>query len=247
MAGTHCSGQLACASRAWLHRRPCGQHGKIYFTDSSQRFAPSRWGSTQEAALLDVLEQSATGRVLEYDPATAAVRIVAQGLSLANGIALSSDGQSLFVAESGRYRVWKIATAAAQLDVASHSAQAQVVLDNLPGFPDNLTRGSDGKIWLGLAGQRNELDAMAGRPFMRQLVLRVPRILWSAPKPYGHVIAFTEDGKVVADLQDPTGNSATATELTETADRLYIHNVDGKSLGWLARQAPSDPAHQARP
>jgi sugar lactone lactonase YvrE len=209
--------------------------GKIYFTDSSMRFAPAQWGSTLEAATLDVLEQSATGRVLEYDPATKAVRVVAQGLSLANGIALSSDEHSVFVSESGRYRVWRIAAAAEQLDVAHQSAQAKVLFDNLPGYPDNLTRGLDGKIWLGFGGQRNDLDAMAERPFLRRVVLRIPRFLWKPPKPYGHVMAFTEDGKVVADLQDPTGDSPITTGLTETAERLYIHNVNGKGLGWLAR------------
>lgn len=208
--------------------------GKIYFSDSSTRLAPAQWGGTMEAAMLDVIEQSSTGRVLEYDPGTGMTRVVVQGLSLANGVVLSSDEQTLYVAESGRYRVWKIAVAADKLDMAKPSPEAQVVLDNLPGYPDNLTRGQYGKIWLGLAGQRNDLDAMAERPFMRELALRVPRVLWPVAKPFGHVMAFTEDGKVVADLQDRSGASLTTTGVTETPDRLYIHNVNGESLRWLA-------------
>lgn len=210
-------------------------NGKIYVTDSSMRFRPKRSGSTMWAATLDVLEQSATGRVLEFDPATRALRVVARGLSLANGIALSADEQALFVSESGRYRVWRIAAAAEQLDVARGSPQARVVLDNLPGYPDNLTRGLDGKIWLGLAGQRNELDALAGRPFLRKLMLRIPRAFWPLPRPYGHVLAFTEDGGIVADLQDPGGASPVTTGATETPGRLYIHNVNGSRLAWLPR------------
>jgi sugar lactone lactonase YvrE len=209
--------------------------GKIYFSDSSTRFVPAERGGTVEAALLDVLEQSATGRVLEFDPATRATRIVAKGLSLANGVLLSEDQHALLVAESGRYRVWRIPVDADGIDVARQGSGAQVVLDNLPGFPDNLTRGLDGKIWLGLAGQRNELDALAERPFLREVVLRIPRGLWAMPKPFGHVIAFTEDGQVVADLQDPIGASAQITGVTETPGRLYLQNVDGRSLGWLAR------------
>jgi sugar lactone lactonase YvrE len=113
----------------------------------------------------------------------------------------------------------------------------RILLDNLPGYPDNLTRGLDGKLWLGLAGQRNALDAMAQHPALRKMVLRVPRLFWAPPKPYGHVFAFSEDGKVLADLQDPGGASPATTGVTETAGRLYIHNVDGKSLGWLGPQA----------
>ena len=79
--------------------------GKIYLCDAFARFAPAIWGGTFEASVLDILEQSATGRVLEYDPATRSTRIVAKGLSFANGVALSADGKILFVAEIGRYRV----------------------------------------------------------------------------------------------------------------------------------------------
>jgi len=80
--------------------------GTAYFTDASTRFAPAEWGGTYQASLLDIIEQSASGRVLAYDPATASTRVVARGLSFANGIALSADGQALFVAETGRYRIW---------------------------------------------------------------------------------------------------------------------------------------------
>ena len=209
--------------------------GKIYFTDASMRFSPAQWGSTLEAATLDVLEQAATGRVLEYDPTTKAVRVVARGSSFANGIALSGNEQSLIVCESGRYRLWKIAIGAEQLDVAIPSAQAAVFFDNLPGYPDNLMRGLDGKIWLGFGGARNDLDAMAQWPSLRRLVLRIPRVLWSQPKPYGHVMAFTDDGKVVADLQDPSGKSTLTTGATETQERLYLQNANGRGLGWIAR------------
>ena len=209
--------------------------GKIYISDASARFGAARPGGTVEAAMLDVMEQSATGRVLEYDPATAATRVVARGLSFANGLVLSADQRHLFVAESGRYRVWKIARDADRLDLARPSPQAAILIDNLPGYPDNLTRGSGGKLWLGLAGQRNDLDAMAGRPYLRELALRIPRFLWAMPKPYGHVIALGEDGKVQGDWQDPGGASPLTTGVTETADRLYIHNADAGSLGWLAK------------
>ena len=214
-------------------------NGLIYFTDASKRFAPADWGGTFEASVLDILEQSSTGRVLAYDPATKATRIVAKGLSFANGLALSQDQQTLFVNETGKYRVWKIAAQADNLDVlqtAGKSPQASVLFDNLPGYPDNLMRGLDGKIWLGFAKPRNPtIDNLAGKPFMRQLTLRLPRVLWPIPQAYGHVMAFTEDGNVVADLQDPTGQYPETTGVTETPERLYIQSLHAKGLGWLAK------------
>jgi sugar lactone lactonase YvrE len=212
------------------------RNGKIYFSDASRRFAPARWGGTFEAAVLDILEQAATSRILEFDPATRSTRVVVKGLSFANGVALSDDEQALFVAETGRYRVWKVAVAAQDLAAGSGSPQATVLLDNLPGYPDNLMRGADGRIWLGFSGPRSEkVDAMAAKPFLRELTLRLPRALWPLPKPYGHVIAFDESGRVVADLQDPSGAYPQTTGVTETPDRLYIQNLHLGVLGWLKR------------
>jgi len=215
--------------------------GKMYLSDASARFAPKDWGGTFEASVLDILEQAATGRILEYDPATQTTRVVAKGISFANGVALSQDEQSLFVNETGKYRVWKIAVTAKQLDLGTlatkPSPQASVLLDNLPGYPDNLMRGLNGKIWLGLAKPRNPtIDKLAQKPWLRSLTLRLPRALWPIPKAYGHVMAFTEDGKVVADLQDPSGAYPETTAITETPDRLYVQSLHAHGLGWLANK-----------
>ena len=213
------------------------RNGKIYLSDASTRFAPARWGGTFEASVLDIIEQSSTGRILEYDPATRSTRVVAKGLSFANGVALSQDEKDLFVAETGKYRVWKIPTEARELDIAQGGAQARVLLDNLPGYPDNLMRGTDGKIWMGLTKPRSPVvDGMAEKPFLRAMTLRLPRALWPVPKAYGHVMAFTEDGKIVADLQDPSGAYPETTAVTETADRLYVQSLHAKGLGWLGKK-----------
>jgi len=195
--------------------------GRIYLSDASTRFAPKDWGGTFEASVLDILEQSSTGRILEYDPANKTTRVVVKGLSFANGVALSRDEQTLFVNETGKYRVWKISVNARDLDITTPNDQAKPLFDNLPGYPDNLMRGLDGKIWLGFAKPRNPtIDKLAAKPFMRKLTLRLPRAMWPIPKAYGHVMAFTEDGRVVADLQDPSGAYPETTAVTETADRL---------------------------
>lgn len=210
--------------------------GTIYFTDASTRFAPAEWGGTYEASVLDILEQSATGRVLAHDPATNSTRVVARGLSFANGIALSSDGRTLFVTETGRYRIWKIDGRARDLDVQGGSPRATTLIDNLPGFPDNLMRGRDGRIWVGLFRPRNPAaDGLAQRPFLRKMLLRLPRSLLPLGHPYGHVFAFDEDGRVTEDLQDPGGAYPETTGATETADRLYIHSLHARTIGWVPR------------
>jgi len=201
--------------------------GKIYFSDVSTRFAPADWGGTFEASILDIIEQSCTGRILAYDPATEDTRIVAKGLSFANGVALSRDEQVLFVNETGKYRVWKIAVAADNLDVRQGSPLVTVLLDNLPGYPDNLMRGLDGRIWLGYVKPRNPtVDKLADKPFLRKITLRLPRALWPVPRPYGHVDAFTEDGRILDDLKP---ESIYFTEQSGTRGAIAVIDVADSS------------------
>lgn len=214
------------------------RNGKVYFTDASRHFGAKAFGGTFEASVLDVVEHSPSGRVLEYDPATQATRVLLTDLSFANGIALSADEQSLFVNETGSYRVWKLAVDARNVSALQPTPQARVLIDGLPGHPDNLMRGMDGRIWCGLVKPRAAFsDDNAQRPWMRSLALRLPRALWPVPPNYGHVFAFDESGKVVADLQDPKGAYPSTTAITEAPDRLYVQSLHAKDLGWLDKKA----------
>jgi sugar lactone lactonase YvrE len=209
--------------------------GRMYFTDATRRFAAATYG-TFEGSVLDILEHSCTGRVLEYDPATSTTSLVIGGLCFPNGVALSRDGRHLFVVETGEYRIWKQEAAARGLDsrsvLAAGDPRARVIASNLPGFPDNLTRGADGRLWTGLTKPRSDtIDAMAPRPWLRAMTLRLPRALWPVPPAYGHIIAFDEDGRVVADLQDRTGRLPETSGVTEHGGRLYVHSLHAPALG----------------
>jgi len=219
--------------------------GRIYFTDASRRFGPRQWGGTFNASVLDIIEHAATGRVLVYDPATQKTQVVIDGLSFANGLALAGDERALFVAETGEYRVWKVDVDARGLSAKAGASgasgangvkQARILIANLPGYPDNLMRGMNGRIWLGLAKPRGAaVDNLADKPFLRKMTLRLPKFLWPVPPAYGHVIGFDEEGKIVADLQDPSGKYPETTGVAETADRLYIQSLHAHSLGWLPK------------
>lgn len=210
------------------------KNGKVYFTDASRRFGAKAWGGTFNASVLDVIEHSSTGRVLEYDPLTKITRTLLSDLCFANGIALSDDEQHVFVNETGAYRIWKLAVNAKELSAKSPGTDAQVLFDNLPGHPDNLMRGENGRIWVGLVKPRGAfIDNNAGKPWMRSLALRLPKALWPVPPAYGHVFAFDESGKVLTDLQDPSGAYPETTAITESGDRLYVQSLHAKTLGWM--------------
>ena len=121
-----------------------------------------------------------------------------------------------------------------------------MLLDNLPGYPDNLLRGLDGKIWAGLFKPRNpNVDNDGGQAFHAQAhPASAAGRYGRCPRPTGTSFAFTEDGKVVADLQDHAGAYPETTSVTETPDRLYIQSLHGKTLAWMPR--PSNQASQLK-
>ena len=209
--------------------------GRMYFTDATRRFSPAQLG-TFDAALLDVLEHSCTGRVLVHEPATGHTAVLIDGLCFPNGVALSGDERHVFIAETGEYRLWKVDASARGLEAKglamAADPRARIIAANLPGFPDNLTRSADGRLWTGLTKPRSStVDGMAGRPALRALTLRLPKSLWPVPPAYGHVIAFDEEGQVVADLQDPAGRIAETSGVTEHDGRLYVHSLHAGAFG----------------
>jgi len=219
--------------------------GLMYFTDATRRFSPAELG-TFDAALLDVLEHSCTGRVLVHEPGTGRTSIVIDGLCFPNGVALSGDERHLFIAETGEYRIWKVESSARGLEASELAAaadgRARVITANLPGFPDNLMRSADGRLWTGLTKPRSStVDGMAGRPALRALTLRLPKSLWPVPPAYGHVIAFDEEGQVVADLQDPSGRIAETSGVTEHGGRLYVHSLHAGAFGVIDASAGLAP------
>jgi len=229
--------------------------GRMYFTDATRRFSPAELG-TFDAALLDVLEHSCTGRVLVHEPASGRTSVLMQNLCFPNGVALSGGEQHLFIAETGEYRIWKVAVTGRNLDArtlaATGDARARVIAANLPGFPDNLTRSADGRLWTGLTKPRSAvIDGMSGRPWLRAVTLRLPSSLWPIPPAYGHVIAFDEEGRVLTDLQDPSGRIAETSGLTEHGGRLYVHSLHAGAFGVIdaaaAKLAPPDSPEGLEP
>ncbi len=216
--------------------------GRLLFTDASQRVSPRKHG-TFDAALLDIMEHACTGRVLRHDPVSGRTDLVMGGLCFPNGVALSRDGRHLFVAETGEYRIWKVDAGALGLDARASSgapgrADARLIATSLPGFPDNLSRGENGRIWVGLTKPRSAMiDALAGFPFLRKLTLRLPRVLWPVPRNHSHVIAYDEDGRVLADLQDPAGGLGETSGATEYHGRLYVQSLSAGSFGILEAAA----------
>ena len=210
-------------------------NGKVYFTDSTQRFGARAFNSTYKASLADILEHGSTGRLLEFDPSTGMTRVILRGLSFANGVAADPAGEFLLVNETAAYRVWRYEL------LGPHAGTAKVVIDNLPGFPDNITAGQQGRFWLGFASPRLPIvDKLADKPFIRKMVERLPAFLRPGAKHYGHVLAISGKGRVLANLQDPDAAYPMTTGVFETNDYLYVSSLVAPHLARLDKTAVAE-------
>ena len=211
-------------------------NGTIYVTDSSSAFPPAKYdGSSSKAAANEGMMHSCTGRVIAYHPDSGEAAVIADGFAFANGLGLSADEKTLFVSETYAYAIQKI-----DLDTGTVSP----FLSNLPGFPDNITKGQDGRFWVGFNGERSAtLDAISDRPFLRKLVWLYNKLTAaneSAAIGYCHVFAFTEDGTVVESLQSAANGYYRSTGTAETPERLYLSSInDTGTLAYIDRVLPT--------
>jgi sugar lactone lactonase YvrE len=162
--------------------------GTIYFSDSTRDFGIEDWKA-------DLLAHSRTGRLLCRRP-SGEVDVLLEGLAFANGVALASDESFVAVAETGAYAVQRLWL------TGGRAGKAEPLVDNLPGFPDNIATGSDGLIWVTLASPRDRvLDFLLPRhPVLRRIAWRLPDRLQPSPKRTVRVQAYDRDGTLVHDL-----------------------------------------------
>ena len=208
-----------------------GKDGVIYFTEASRKFGARRFRDTMEATLYDVMEHGGHGRVLAYDPATGAAEVLLDNLAYANGIAISPQNDFLLIVEMNEYRVLK------HWLTGPDQGRTEVLLDNLPGFGDNLKSGLDGRYWLGFAAPRKAVvDHLSDRPWLRKVIMRLPKFLRPAADVSSHVIAFNEHGDVLMNLQDPEARYPTLTGVLETRGSLYLTTLYGHVLPVVDKQ-----------
>ena len=204
--------------------------GKIYFSDASTKFHAKEWGGPYEAARLDLMEHGGHGRLLVYDPATGVAKTLLDGLNFANGVAVSHDQNFVLVNDMGEYRVIRCWIAGPK------KGTSEILIGSLPSFPDNISTGHEGRFWVAFVSPRNPLmDKLADKPFMRKVIWRMPNFMRPKAVAYGHIIAVDDNGKVLADFQDPDGSYPINTGVTETKDYIYVGSLVAPVLGRLKK------------
>jgi len=196
-----------------------GRDGTIWFTDSSARFGLDDYRA-------DIFEHSGTGRLLRRDP-DGSTHTLATGLQFANGVALAADESAVFYAETGGYRLNR------RWLTGDRAGETEVVLDNLPGFPDNLSIGDDGLLWMAMASPRQRLvDTLApAPPAVRRAVWAVPEALQPHPRLGPWVMGVDPgSGAIVYDLQGYHPQFGMTTGVRQHKGRIWLGSLGGRVI-----------------
>src|SRR5271165_5021274 len=197
---------------------------KIYYSDPTKRYEASEW-------LTDALEGRGNGRLICYDPADGSSRTVMTELVFANGVCVMWDAQSVLVAETWAARITRLWIA------GPNKGKRETFIRDLPGYPDNINRSSDGNYWVALVGMRSPaLDLSLSMPdFRKRMVRRVAPDNWLLPNMFtGSLVKFNADGKILDTLWDAAdGAHPQITSAREHKGKLFIGGIHNDRIGLI--------------
>ncbi|MBM7063192.1 SMP-30/gluconolactonase/LRE family protein [Pseudomonas sp. UL073] len=202
--------------------------GRLFFSEAS-----SRWGLADNK--LALLEHGGDGKVFVRHP-DGRIEQLLDGLEFANGVVLAPDESYLLVAETGAYRITRLWLS------GPRTGQREVLVDNLPGFPGDLSIAPDGSYWCSFFSPRKRvLDALGPWPFARQVAARLPRALLTKPVVYPYVFRFDAQGQVRETLQaSARANLPSFSSVVQHGNELLLGSPGGVG------EIDSDRAYRVR-
>ena len=206
--------------------------GRIFFSEATIRYDMHDWAT-------DALESRGNGRLICFDPRDRSTKTILRNLQFPNGVCMAGDGQSFFFAETWGCRINRY-----WFD-GPKKGTCEVTIPNLPGYPDNINRASDGCFWVALVGMRSPaLDLAMRMPSLRKrMAKRVARDQWLFPNiNTGCVLKFRPTGEIVESYWDLGGkNHPMVTSMREHKGHLYLGGLYNDRIGRL-RLPGADPS-----
>ncbi|XP_021006081.1 adipocyte plasma membrane-associated protein isoform X1 [Mus caroli] len=205
---------------------------KIYFTDSS-----SKW--QRRDYLLLVMEATDDGRLLEYDTVTKEVKVLLDQLQFPNGVQLSPEEDFVLVAETSMARIRRVYVSGLM------KGGADMFVENMPGFPDNIRPSSSGGYWVAAATIRanpgfSMLDFLSDKPFIKRMIFKLfsqDTVMKFVPR-YSLVLEVSDSGAFRRSLHDPDGQVATyVSEAHEHDGYLYLGSFRSPFICRLSLQS----------
>ena len=187
-----------------------GSDGTVYFTDATT------YPFGEE--IRDLIRGDPLGRLFCIHP-DGTVELLREAMYFPNGVILSPDESFLYVSETPKRRILRIAL------TGGKRGETDVFVDDLPGFVDGLFPDTDGNILVAVPAVSEEARKRAeGLPgWLRGLISRLPLSLLPSGEGEGMVLSVGRDGTVEVLLSDLKGEKIpSVTNVIDTGDYLYM-------------------------
>lgn len=188
--------------------------GTIYFTESTSHFHFEHFSGA-------IMEARGRGSLFRLGT-DGAVSTLADGLYFANGVTATADESALVFAETQGRRLSKYWL------TGPRAGSVTPLAVNLPGYPDNISTGSTGRIWTAMVSPPNgAAEWLAPRaPFIRKLLWHLPDRMQPQIKPEVWVVGFDpDDGTAVAGLRSTRTDFGVVTGVVESGRKLWLGTI----------------------
>lgn len=196
--------------------------GSVFFTESTDRFGYEHYKGA-------ALEGRGSGSLFRLDVDGTVTRL-ASGLHFANGVTLTADESAVVFAETTGARVSKFWL------TGPEAGTVTPLVDELPGYPDNISTGPDGRIWVAMVSDRNAVvERLAPKaPILRKLLWRLPYGWLPDVEPVVWVIAFDpHDGHVLTQLHAGHSAFGSTTGVVQEGNRVWLGGIGASTIAYF--------------
>ena len=205
--------------------------GKVYFTVVSAARAED---GLKPALRMELMAHTATGCVYVYDPAGRSVQQVLGGLAGASGLALSPNGETLYVSDLGNRCVWAISPESRELTAGGKNCA--VFQAALPGYPGGLAVDEEGEVYLSYRwAYSGWLEKHADGTLLRGAALRLSQNMQEG---LFHLRAedcaaqgYSPEGRLQVSFGG--GKLGSVTAVCPVKNRVYLNISDESVLRWV--------------
>jgi len=189
--------------------------GTVLVSDSSSQYPIDEYQK-------DIIENTTSGRLIKVSAAGRAT-VLLESLSFANGVVCIDNGNTVLVAETGTGRINKV-----NIDGTQRGLFAET-----PGYPDNMSIGSDGNIWVAIPSMPNRtLTTLHKLPVaIRKFSTRLPDALQPKPELCCRVVVYDSFGNHLQTCDGDSRAFSMVTGVRENNGVVALGSIDHHCIG----------------
>lgn len=202
---------------------------------SPDRIGTRTW-DTMYAYKTDLIRGKRSGRLLEYDPSTEELKVLARGLWFPNGVGVDKDETYIFLAETSTLQLLKFHLRGPNAGMLETAVESQ----NMTGYPDGTDCNwkGDRKCYSVMPSSIVPLSKIIKKlphpidRILRNIYLMLPKAFAPKVRPYGGIIEVDPNSKEINYFQDPDATDiGHLAGVTVWDNKLYLGSLKNNFIG----------------